>query len=804
MRQANILDKIHAELSPLVFDKAEHPRPRLKPHHRQWLMKTIMKTLKEGGYEGMEKWLSLVFTGSLTTYQYSDESDVDISLFVDAKNFPDWSRAEMIGLMVDKMDGVTLPGTPHPMQCFVVPPGITRSDLYRKGMRSGYDLDTDEWIVPPERERVHDVQAEMNAQYVHALQQADKMEKLLQFEPDKAIMLWHQIHRRRRRDMGKGKGDYSDSNITYKMLANRGIFPKISEVSGEYIAHVGAELHIGLELPKDVAKQIHNWVKDQDWPEGTELEDPSDYHITLVYAPDGHEDHAEDEWRHAEKGYDAEITGLDLFGDEEQKAVVLKVRSPDVVRHAEDVMDVAEDRGLEISKFPGGYKPHITIAYAPGKPKGSPLKLKFKTGPSSVSEPREKIAFMPVQPLPEFDIASEAYQAAVNSGGITIRLDGVIPTVGYAFSPFKGQEKIVPVAALTEEDIDAYVTEHKQQLADPQNHLGIWVDGLNAYIDVTQVLTDFDAAYKIAWDAEQEAMWDIVQQKEIPVRRGGSSPLEIASHFGHGASQLAVKLAAKRPLPQVAKFVYNVPNHHMVIGDMAREEGEVESHYDLVRRAELPFQNNIYGQFSPDGRAVTFGRPRIEGFGGKGMNQYEAQYRAKQALEATVPGTKLDSFEPTHKKWEMVAPPKVTYMKNPPVLGDGPIAPEEKPEDEWKFSMAAEWHPHPERVEEARERVGLKLPVRFMPKREGRGGYAGISRDPMTGGPSHLILVGMGQHPGARNWAAWHELAHAHQTERGDLFQPTVNLSDEEYAKLPKEHEAEALAAKHADLDLWT
>jgi len=155
---------------------------------------------------------------------------------VDTKNFPDWSRAEMIGLMVDKMDGITMPGVPHPLQCFVVAPGISRSDLYKKGMRSGYDLDTNEWIVPPERERVLDVEAQMSAQYVYALQSADKMENLIKYEPDKAIMFWHAIHRRRRRDMQKGKGDYSQSNICYKMLANRGIFPVLSEISGEYIA----------------------------------------------------------------------------------------------------------------------------------------------------------------------------------------------------------------------------------------------------------------------------------------------------------------------------------------------------------------------------------------------------------------------------------------------------------------------------------------------------------------------------------------------------------------------------------------
>lgn len=237
--KSNILDPIHEALDPRVWDKPEDPLPHLRDVHHDWLISKITQTLKDAGYTGWEDWLSLVFTGSLTTYQYSDESDVDISLFVDVEHFPDWDRAKMIGVMVQHMDGTKLPGTPHPLQCFVVPPNITRGQLYAPGLRSGYDLFEDAWVNPPEKDRVHDVAKEMNGSYAYALEVADKMERLLQFEPDKAVMFWHQIHKRRRRDQQLGKGDFAESNIAYKMLANRGIFPKLSELSGEYIAHHG-------------------------------------------------------------------------------------------------------------------------------------------------------------------------------------------------------------------------------------------------------------------------------------------------------------------------------------------------------------------------------------------------------------------------------------------------------------------------------------------------------------------------------------------------------------------------------------
>lgn len=237
---ANILDPVHHELDPDVWDDAGHPTPKLKERHRKWIINAVTHVLQEAGYTNMKTWLHLVLTGSLTTYQYGPDSDVDVSLFVDSEHFPEWSRAEMIGVMVDGLDGKKLPGTTHVMQCFVVPPGVTKEMLYKPGLRSGYDLYDDLWIVPPDKTHVHDVQHEMNAIYVYALECADKMERLLRYEPDKAVQYWHMIHKARQRDQRNGKGDFSLTNVVYKFLAKRNLLPEIAEVSGEYIAKTAA------------------------------------------------------------------------------------------------------------------------------------------------------------------------------------------------------------------------------------------------------------------------------------------------------------------------------------------------------------------------------------------------------------------------------------------------------------------------------------------------------------------------------------------------------------------------------------
>jgi len=234
-KKSNILDPINETLDPTVWDGSVSVKPTLKFEHKTWVEKLVFDRFNEHGYD-VQNWGSLYVTGSLTTYQYSEDSDFDISLFVNSEIFPEWSRAEMIGIAVEQLDGSILPMTTHPLQVFIVPEGVLPTDLYKKGLRSGYEILNDEWVNPPDREMARDPEVIYNSAYTYALEQADKMERLLRYEPYKAKTFWHQIHKRRRIDQRAGKGDFAPSNLVYKMLANRGLLDQISESTGEYIA----------------------------------------------------------------------------------------------------------------------------------------------------------------------------------------------------------------------------------------------------------------------------------------------------------------------------------------------------------------------------------------------------------------------------------------------------------------------------------------------------------------------------------------------------------------------------------------
>jgi len=134
-----------------------------------------------------------------------------------------------------------VPGTTHPIQCFVVDSQkFTKADLYKPGLRSAWDIDTARWLVFPERERVHDVQKEFAPAYAYAQIVRDKLVMLLKYDPPMVKVAWDNLHRQRHNDMLAGLGDFSGSNIAYKMVANSGLFPLISEATGEYIAKTAA------------------------------------------------------------------------------------------------------------------------------------------------------------------------------------------------------------------------------------------------------------------------------------------------------------------------------------------------------------------------------------------------------------------------------------------------------------------------------------------------------------------------------------------------------------------------------------
>jgi 2'-5' RNA ligase len=291
LRVANILDPVHDDLDQKIF-KGTDPRPQKV----SFIWNHFMNQMKQI-IPAPEAYFDLYLTGSLTTYQFSDNSDCDISVFphydelipilgvTDANQV----RRLLVPFVINKCDGVVLPGTTHPIQHFIVADGISLSQMYHQGLRSAWSFQDQKWIVPPEKDRAHDVSIELPLMFLRARAIADKMRIALDHDTEAAKRLFSRIHKKRSEDQKRGLGDFSESNIIYKYLLNQGLFDRLRDI-GIYIANTktaGNKIRafIAFELPETATNAIVNWME-QNAPEGVHPQPAQNLHQTLAFLGD--------------------------------------------------------------------------------------------------------------------------------------------------------------------------------------------------------------------------------------------------------------------------------------------------------------------------------------------------------------------------------------------------------------------------------------------------------------------------------------------------------------------------------------
>ena len=115
---------------------------------------------------------------------------------------------------------------------------------------------------------------------------------------------------------------------------------------------------------------------------------------------------------------------------------------------------------------------------------------------------------LPVPPSREV-VEHQAYEAVKKNGGVTIDLAGHVPSDGYAYAPFKGTEMIVPEDKFTPEHIDRFINQHADELAQAGNHLGMWTQNGNVYLDISRVGDPTTETLAKAQAAHQLAVFDL-------------------------------------------------------------------------------------------------------------------------------------------------------------------------------------------------------------------------------------------------------------------------------------------------------
>lgn len=141
-------------------------------------------------------------------------------------------------------------------------------------------------------------------------------------------------------------------------------------------------------IAPEVRDQIQAWAASLPWGECAELQDPRKYHVTAIFSFNGLADEGSGEWVAArsadlaKRRFKARVAAVEAFTPQpgEMTPIVLRLDAPELIAANEKLMDEAEERGLQVSRFPGGYKPHITVGYNPGPFECEPPEIKLEVG----------------------------------------------------------------------------------------------------------------------------------------------------------------------------------------------------------------------------------------------------------------------------------------------------------------------------------------------------------------------------------------------------------------------------------------
>jgi predicted TIM-barrel fold metal-dependent hydrolase len=151
--------------------------------------------------------------------------------------------------------------------------------------------------------------------------------------------------------------------------------------------HSDNGFHVGFTFPEELFSKLADIAAGL---EMDEAEDPALYHVTAFWSKEGYDRQELHEWIRDKSisGLRFENARLDCFPSDDRYAVVLRLDAPEAKVLANELMDEAEAHGLEIKRFPGGWKPHITLGWVKEKISGpSYPEISFRAGPLYVSVP---------------------------------------------------------------------------------------------------------------------------------------------------------------------------------------------------------------------------------------------------------------------------------------------------------------------------------------------------------------------------------------------------------------------------------
>lgn len=222
-------------------------------------------------------------------------------------------------------------------------------------------------------------------------------------------------------------------------------------------------------------------------------------------------------------------------------------------------------------------------------------------------------------PVTDTKISDQAYKETAQNGGVTISLEGNKPAEGYAYSPYKNVETVIPKETFTEQHVADFITKNTELLNQPGNHLGIWEDSGKIYLDVLKVGPATPETITAAEKAGQQGVFDLKkfetiktklydQKANSPDLNPGQKPAADTSRVSPGnkeipsqkASGIARSIEAKAIEAKLTKGFSNVAGYEpLTFKEQAAKSADlINSGIDNARavvRGEKPLPEGLRG-----------------------------------------------------------------------------------------------------------------------------------------------------------------------------------------------------------------
>jgi predicted chitinase len=291
--------KLKNELNPKIWDKSKN----------EYILNPKVRTnLLEIAYDFIESLdvdiviSDIIMTGSLSNYNWSNYSDVDLHIIADFDQFPKNSR-ELYGELFHLKK--TVYGIKHNLKIFGYDVELYIEDetISRDVKSAGrYSILHNEWDVKPPKESINIKESGIKEKAKKWMKIIDDIEDIVDdkdIESAKKLIKTYATKIRKYRECGLEKGgEYSEENLVFKILRRNGYLDKLKDMKNkvvdkklslkEAVTTVG-EFKVDLENgpANHGSRALGNWQSDNAWdvfaPAGTVVNSYTDGVVSKIF-----------------------------------------------------------------------------------------------------------------------------------------------------------------------------------------------------------------------------------------------------------------------------------------------------------------------------------------------------------------------------------------------------------------------------------------------------------------------------------------------------------------------------------------